>query len=125
MILKPQLSIGLHVPAFSPQPLPAAAQYANFFRRSEALGFDALWVEDRILHNTPLLDPLMLLAWAVANTDTMLLGTAVLALNLRRAAVLARQLATLQHLCEGRLALGVSIGGQPKEYAAVGVPMGL
>jgi len=67
----------------------------------------------------------MLLAWAVANTDTMLLGTAVLALNLRRAAVLARQLATLQHLCEGRLALGVSIGGQPTEYAAVGVPMGL
>jgi alkanesulfonate monooxygenase SsuD/methylene tetrahydromethanopterin reductase-like flavin-dependent oxidoreductase (luciferase family) len=55
----------------------------------------------------------------------MLLGTAVLALNLRRAAVLARQLATLQHFCEGRLALGVSIGGQPKEYAAVGVPMGL
>ena len=74
MILNPQLSIGLHVPAFSSQPLPAAAQYANFFRRSEALGFDALWVENRILHNKPLLDPLMLLTWAAAIRSPSLLA---------------------------------------------------
>ena len=53
----------------------------------------------------------------------MTLGTAVMAVNLRRAAVVARQVSTLAHLSGDRFVLGASLGGRPDEYAAVGVPM--
>jgi alkanesulfonate monooxygenase SsuD/methylene tetrahydromethanopterin reductase-like flavin-dependent oxidoreductase (luciferase family) len=64
-----------------------------------------------------------LLTWAAANTERVLLGTAVMVLNLRRAPVVARQVSTLQHLSGGRVALGVSLGGRPEEYRALAVPM--
>lgn len=123
MKLERMLSIGLHVPSFSADSLPSPNQYSAFFRRAEVLGFDAIWTEDRILHPAPMLDPFMLLTWAAASTERMLLGTAVMLLNLRRAAVVAREVASLQHLSNGRLALGVSLGGRPDEYAALDVPM--
>lgn len=123
MKLDRSLSIGLHVPSFSADALPSPADYSAFFRRAESLGFDAIWTEDRILHPAPMLDPLVLLAWAAASTERMLLGTAVMLLNLRRAAVVAREIATLQHLSDGRLAIGVSLGGRPEEYSGLDVPM--
>jgi len=104
--------------------LGSGAAYAEFYRQVEALGLDAVWTEDRIFHAANMLDPLMLLAGAAATTRRIQLGTAVLVLTLRNAAVLARQVATLHHLSGGRLALGVSLGGRPEEYAAAGVPMG-
>ena len=104
--------------------LGSGEAYAEFYRQVEALGLDAVWTEDRIFHAANMLDPLMLLAGAAATTRRIQLGTAVLVLTLRNAAVLARQVATLHHLSGGRLALGVSLGGRPEEYAAAGVPMG-
>ena len=104
--------------------LGSGEAYAEFYRQVEALGLDAVWTEDRIFHAANMLDPLMLLAGAAASTRRIQLGTAVLVLTLRNAAVLARQVATLHHLSGGRLALGVSLGGRPEEYAAAGVPMG-
>ena len=59
----------------------------------------------------------MLLGMAAACTRRIQLGTAVLVLTLRNAAVLARQVYTLHHFSGGRLALGVSLGGRPEEYA--------
>ena len=103
--------------------LGSGEAYAEFFRQVETLGLDAVWTEDRIFHGANMLDPLMLLASAAASTRRIELGTAVLVLTLRSAAVLARQVSTLHHLSGGRLALGVSLGGRPEEYAAVGVPM--
>jgi alkanesulfonate monooxygenase SsuD/methylene tetrahydromethanopterin reductase-like flavin-dependent oxidoreductase (luciferase family) len=117
------VSIGIHVPSASVDPLDSGASYAEFFQQVEALGLDAVWTEDRLFHNAHLLDSLVLLAWAAANTRRLQLGTAVLLLNVRHAAVVARQVSTLQHLAGGRLALGVSLGGRPNEYEAVGVPM--
>ncbi len=103
--------------------LGSGEAYAEFYRQVEALGLDAVWTEDRIFHAANMLDPLMLLAGAAASTRRIQLGTAVLVLTLRNAAVLARQVATLHHLSGGRLALGVSLGGRPEEYVAAGVPM--
>ncbi len=117
------LSIGIHVPSVSVMGLDSGGYYARFFRDVEALGFDAIWVEDRIFHPAPLADSLTLLSWAAANTERLLLGTAVMVLNLRLAPVVARQVATLQHLSGGRVALGVSIGGRPEEYQGLGIPM--
>ena len=118
-----QLSVGIHVPSTSVAPLGSGEAYAEFFRQVEALGLDAVWTEDRIFHSANLLDSMMLLAWAAANTRRIQLGTAVMVLNLRHAAVVARQASTLSHLSGGRLALGVSLGGRPNEYQGLGVPM--
>jgi len=103
--------------------LGSGETYADFYRQVEALGLDAIWTEDRIFHTANMLDPLMLLAGAAASTRRIQLGTAVVVLTLRNAAVLARQVSTLHHLSGGRVALGVSLGGRPEEYAAAGVPM--
>jgi alkanesulfonate monooxygenase SsuD/methylene tetrahydromethanopterin reductase-like flavin-dependent oxidoreductase (luciferase family) len=103
--------------------LGSGETYADFYRQVEALGLDAIWTEDRIFHAANMLDPLMLLAGAAASTRRIQLGTAVVVLTLRNAAVLARQVSTLHHLSGGRVALGVSLGGRPEEYAAAGVPM--
>jgi alkanesulfonate monooxygenase SsuD/methylene tetrahydromethanopterin reductase-like flavin-dependent oxidoreductase (luciferase family) len=118
-----QVSVGIHVPSASVAPLGSGAAYSEFFRHVESLGLDAVWAEDRLFHSVNMLDPLMLLAWAAVNTQRIQLGSAVLVLNLRHAAVVARQTSTLQHLAGGRLALGVSLGGRPNEYQSLGIPM--
>jgi alkanesulfonate monooxygenase SsuD/methylene tetrahydromethanopterin reductase-like flavin-dependent oxidoreductase (luciferase family) len=122
MTTKP-VSVGIHVPSASVAQLGSGAAYAEFFQQVEALGLDAIWTEDRIFHSANILDSVMLLAWAAANTQRIQLGTAVMVLNLRHAAVVARQATTLHHLSGGRLALGVSLGGRPDEYHGLGVPM--
>src|SRR4030095_3031937 len=117
------ISVGIHVPSSAVGALGSGEAYAEFYRQVEALGLDAVWTEDRIFHAANMLDPLMLLASAAATTRRIQLGPALLVLTLRAAAVVARQASTLHHLSGGRLALGVSLGGRPEEYAAVGVAM--
>ena len=117
------VSVGIHVPTSAVAPLGSGEAYAEFFQHVEALGLDAIWTEDRVFHAANMLDPLMLLGWAAACTRRVQLGTAVLVLTLRNAAVVARQVSTLHHLSGGRLALGVSLGGRPEEYLGLGVPM--
>ena len=117
------ISIGIHVPSVSVSGLADGATYAEYFQLVEEIGLDAVWVEDRIFHPAHLADSLTLLTWAAANTVRIQLGTAVTVLNLRQAPVLARQIATLQHLSGGRITLGVSIGGRPNEYQALKIPM--
>jgi alkanesulfonate monooxygenase SsuD/methylene tetrahydromethanopterin reductase-like flavin-dependent oxidoreductase (luciferase family) len=122
-VITKQVSVGIHVPSASVAQLGSGEVYTEFFRQVEALGLDAVWTEDRIFHSANLLDPVMLLAWAAASTRRIQLGTAVMVLNLRHAAVAARQASTIYHLSGGRLALGVSLGGRPNEYQGLGVPM--
>jgi alkanesulfonate monooxygenase SsuD/methylene tetrahydromethanopterin reductase-like flavin-dependent oxidoreductase (luciferase family) len=117
------VSVGIHVPSASVAPLGSGADYGEFFRQVEALGLEAVWTEDRLFHEANMLEPLLLLGWAAANTRHIHLGTAVLVLNVRHAVLVARQVSTLQHLCGGRLTLGVSLGGRPNEYQSLGMPM--
>ena len=118
-----QVSIGIHVPSAAVAALDSGAAYTEFFRQVEALGLDAVWTEDRLFHSANMLDSVMLLGWAAASTRRIQLGTAVMVLNLRHAAVVARQVSTLYHLSGRRLALGVSLGGRPNEYQGLGVAM--
>ncbi|MGH9211767.1 MAG: LLM class flavin-dependent oxidoreductase [Acidimicrobiales bacterium] len=85
----------------------------------EALGFDSLWLSERMSAGP---DALSALTWAAARTDRLKLGTAVTVLPGRNPVLLAKQLATLDRLSGGRLlpafGLGVASG---KEQQAFGV----
>lgn len=67
-------------------------------------------------------DPLEWHAFVAARTDRINLGTSVVIASQHSAAILAKRVATLDALSGGRLRLGVGIGWQREEYAAIGVP---
>src|SRR5207249_9685754 len=64
------------------------------------LGFDSLWLSEVL--TGPVLDPLVGLAWAAASNPRVKLGTTML-LPGRNVLRLAKQLASLDVLCRGRL----------------------
>ncbi|MGA5545130.1 TIGR03619 family F420-dependent LLM class oxidoreductase [Mycobacterium sp. NPDC051198] len=68
------------------------------------------------------LDPLTVLTALAATTSRIRLGTAILLAALRRPAVLAKQVSTLDVLSGGRVDLGVGVGWQREEYEAAGLP---
>jgi probable F420-dependent oxidoreductase len=90
----------------------------------DTCGYDSLWVGDHIAFAVSILDPLLQLAQAAVVSRRLLLGTNVYLLPLRHPGPVAKQVASLDHLCEGRLIFGVGVGGEfPKEFAVAGVPL--
>ncbi len=71
---------------------------------------------------TPWLDPLLTLAAVSAVTTRVRIGTCILIAPLRQPVVLAKMLASLDVLSNGRLDVGVGTSWQAEEYEAVGVP---
>lgn len=93
---------------------------AEFARRTEAGGCEALWCLDRLVYENP--DPLMALAAAAAVTSRVRLGTSILLAPLHSPVVLAKQLATLDLVSNGRLIVGIGVGWRPDDFAAAAVP---
>ncbi len=92
--------------------------------RIEALGYDSAWTSEHIFFYFPTFDALTSLAAMAARTSRIRLGTAVLLLPLRPAALAAKEIASVDIISGGRLILGAGIGGEyPKEFEAVGVPV--
>ena len=118
--------VNLHTCAY-----PDAA--ARLGRAAEAAGFDSLWVADHVVLPDPplperpmpadqrLLDPIVALTFLAAHTTRILLGTGVIILPQRQALVLAKQLASLDVLSNGRVVFGLGVGWCEPEMRSVGV----
>jgi probable F420-dependent oxidoreductase len=111
-------------------------------RTAEAAGFESLWggehvilpskIESRYPYTadgeipatpeTPIPDPLIWLAFAAAAAPTLRLGTCILIVPQRNPLVLAKELATLDRLSNGRVELGLGVGWMKEEFDALGVP---
>jgi probable F420-dependent oxidoreductase len=104
--------------------LPGAQAARAATAQADQLGLDTLWVGDHVAFPLPILDPLLQLAQASAFSERLRFGTSVYLLPLRHPTLVAKQVATLDHLCGGRFVFGVGVGGEfPAEYAACGVPL--
>jgi probable F420-dependent oxidoreductase len=88
----------------------------------DRLGYDSLWVGDHLSFAIPILDPLIQLAQAATYSSRLELGVGVYLLPLRHPGPVAKQVATLDHLSNGRLILGVGVGGEFKtDFQVAGV----
>ncbi|MDF2894182.1 MAG: class F420-dependent oxidoreductase [Rhodococcus erythropolis] len=72
--------------------------------------------------DTPMPDPLETIAFMAGASRTLKFGTAMVVAPLHSPVVLAKRAATIDRHSGGRLMLGLGIGWQKEEYAAVGVP---
>ncbi len=103
--------------------LPTIDELTSLVRLVDDCGYDSLWVGDHLAFAVSILDPLLQLAQAAVVSRRLMLGTNVYLLPLRHPGPVAKQVASLDHLCEGRLIFGVGVGGEfPAEFAVAGVP---
>ena len=89
-------------------PTDDAGELAELVDSLEDLGFDSLWLSERATGVAP--DPLVALAVAAGRTRRLKLGTSVLVLPGRNPVLLAKQLASLDRLSDGRLLPAVGLG---------------
>jgi alkanesulfonate monooxygenase SsuD/methylene tetrahydromethanopterin reductase-like flavin-dependent oxidoreductase (luciferase family) len=87
---------------------------AELAREAEEAGWDGFFVWDHIRYSPPaesVSDPWIVLAAVACATDGMTIGPLVTPLARRRVHKLARETVTLDRLSQGRLVLGVGLGG--------------
>jgi alkanesulfonate monooxygenase SsuD/methylene tetrahydromethanopterin reductase-like flavin-dependent oxidoreductase (luciferase family) len=102
---------GLFVPLFGELANPVAV--ARLAAEAEEAGWDGFFVWDHVRWRPPVLDvadPWITLAAIASATTSIRLGPLVTPLARRRPVKIARETATLDQLCGGRLTLGVGLG---------------
>ena len=104
----------------NPAPLTKPENVVNFAKKCEAMGLHSIWTIDRIAYDN--LEPLILLAAVAGATQKIRIGTSVLLPGLRHPALLAKIVATLDFISNGRLTIGVGFGSRENDFTAVEVP---
>ena len=134
------MRLGFNLPQIGPAAGPEAI--VRVAQRAEELGYDSVWVTERLLYpiepKTPymatpdgslpeaykiVLDPLESLTFVAGQTSRVALGTSILDMPYYNPVMLARRLTTLDVLSGGRLRLGFGQGWSKDEFDAAGVSM--
>jgi probable F420-dependent oxidoreductase len=111
-------------------------RFVEFAHIAEESGFDGVLLGDHVVigghlerypyppvhfgQDDPWFEPLTVLAAIAAVTSRVVLSTGVIVSPLRPAVLLAKTAATVDVISHGRLELGVGVGWQPEEFAALG-----
>jgi F420-dependent oxidoreductase-like protein len=83
-----------------------AAEQLELVREAERLGYDSVWTAEAYGS-----DAVTILAWLAAQTERIRLGSAILQMPGRSAAMTAMTAATLDQLSGGRMLLGIGTSG--------------
>lgn len=110
----------------------SAHDWREFTCKVESLGYSTLFLADHYLGPGPAqraartprqdLAPIAAIAAAAAYTSTLRVGCRVFCIDYHVPAVLAKEVATLDLLSDGRLELGIGAGWSGLEYEAMGIP---
>jgi probable F420-dependent oxidoreductase len=137
-LMSPALRIGAKLP--SSGPLARQVPLLESARLAEEAGFDSVWVSDHVVmlrdHASPYPfspdgkmswdpedpwhDPLIAMAMCAAVTERIEIGVAVLIVPMRNPVILAKQLASLDALSDGRVVVGAGAGWLAEEFDALG-----
>ena len=102
-------------------------------QHAETLGFESLWTGEHVVlpdpreapspadPETPMLHPPVLLSYLAGVTSKIKLATGITLIAQRNPVVLAKEMASLDVLCDGRLIFGIGAGYLHQEFAALGV----
>jgi len=91
---------------------------------AEAWGLDVVWLAEMLVNpaRSVLSAPLLVASWIAGRTRRVRVGTAVQLLPLNHPLRVAGEVATLDHLSQGRFDFGVGRSGGTRSYDALGVP---
>jgi alkanesulfonate monooxygenase SsuD/methylene tetrahydromethanopterin reductase-like flavin-dependent oxidoreductase (luciferase family) len=117
------LELGVHLPLIEfGDEGQSLARLTRVVETARDCGFAAVSANDHFLFQAPWLDGPTALAAVLDRSGTMDLATTVSLVSLRGAVPLAKTLAALDLLSEGRVVAGVGPGSSERDYEAVGVP---
>lgn len=121
-----QLKVSIFVPTQvleAQDVLPQIEMLDEVVRQLPGRGVDGLFVLHHAAAQTPIIQPLPLLARFSVLAPGLELGTGVLILPLHNPFVLAEDLATIDHMTAGKLVVGLGAGYREPEFAAAGVSL--
>jgi probable F420-dependent oxidoreductase len=98
----------------------SASDWRDKARRMEDLGYSTLYMPDHFVDTR--LAPLPAMAIAAAHTTTLRVGALVFDNDYKHPAILAKEMATIDQLTDGRCELGIGAGWMKTDYEALGIP---
>ncbi|TMQ24936.1 MAG: LLM class flavin-dependent oxidoreductase [Candidatus Rokuibacteriota bacterium] len=122
------MHVGIFLEEARPGSTPAGAFKDTFelVEAAEAWGLDGVWLGEIHFNvaRSVLSSPLVMAAAIAGRTQRLRIGTAVHLLPLNHPLRIAEDVATLDHMSEGRFEFGVGRSGSPRAYDVLGVPYG-
>jgi len=140
-----KIQFGVRVP--NSGPLSSIKNIVRATKQAEELGFDSIWVHDHVVWSSEMhrhhissgateaitdtqdanfYEAMSVLSYLAAETKKITLGVACLVMPCRNPIYAAKQCATLDWLCNGRLIVGVGLGSkatrESDEFGVFGVP---
>ena len=126
-----KFEFGIRVP--NSGPLSSKENIVKAAQNSEELGFDTVWLHDHVVWSSEMhrhhissgateaitdaqeanfFECMTTMSYLAAKTKDIQIGVACLVMPLRNPIYAAKQCATLDHLCDGRLLVGVGLGSK-------------